>query len=132
MPWSRFGVEGTLELNPTQDLGGTDFRMTHLSANGIFEILPFHRVNPYLTAGVTRLHINELGAGEENWNGWEAGGGLLVALATAEGRRVDLRLDLRRVVTERKSAGPNEDNFPTNWIITAGLHFAFGRQWSRR
>ncbi|HKI84166.1 MAG TPA: outer membrane beta-barrel protein, partial [Candidatus Krumholzibacteria bacterium] len=126
MPWSRVGVEGTVELHPTQRAGGNDFRVTHLSADAIVEILPFHRLNPYLTAGLTRLHVDDLGAGEENWNGWEIGGGLLVALANAEGRQVDLRLDLRRVVSERKSAGPNDDNFPTNWIATLGLRFALG------
>ncbi len=126
MPWSRVGVEGTIELHPTQRAGGNDFRVTHLSADAIVEILPFHRLNPYLTAGLTRLHVDDLGAGEENWNGWEIGGGLLVALANAEGRQVDLRLDLRRVVSERKNAGPNDDNFPTNWIATLGLRFALG------
>ncbi len=126
MPWSNFGLEGTVEIHPTNDFDGQALRMNHLSANLIYDFLPFNRFNPYLTAGLTREHVVRSTGGWESWNGWEAGLGLKIALLQAEGRRVDLRLDVRRTVVEWKNAGPGDDNFPTNWILTAGLELAVG------
>ncbi len=126
MPWSHFGVEGTFEVHPTNHFDGGAVRVNHLSANLLYDILPFNRFNPYVTGGLTRLHVIPSNGGWQDWDGWELGVGIKIALMSAEGRSVDLRLDVRRTVVQWQEAGPGDDNHPTNWIMTAGLHLAVG------
>lgn len=125
LPSKYFGIEGTLDFSPTHfestpDLGA---RVTHLGGNGILNLLPDRRFNPYLTGGWSMLHFNPESGQEEGFQGWEVGGGLKYRLVGTDGRQVDLRLDARHISANFESgSGWTKGNI----LVAAGVEVSLG------
>jgi OOP family OmpA-OmpF porin len=126
MPWAHLGVEGSLDLVPTRDQGGRFHRLAHLSAGALVSLRPYDRFDPYLGVGLSRLHVDRPGVGEEDWNGLEAAAGVRMRLVAAEGRRVDLRVDLRRLLLDRPDPPDGADASPSAWALSVGFAFRMG------
>lgn len=123
-----FGLEGTVDVNPTQSASTPDLtnRVTHLSAGAIVNLAPHSQVNPYIVGGWSQLHFDPSIGSEQTNNAWEAGAGFNILLAQAEGRRVDLRIDARNVFVKLDEPFPNANETQNNLFTSVGLQFSMG------
>jgi OOP family OmpA-OmpF porin len=128
MPW--LGVEGTYGFSDTEQTGtGLGTKLHHLGADLVLNLMPYQKINPYLTAGWAQLEAKGdwLPTGKTEMNGWEGGAGLKIRLGGDNINRRDLRLEVRDVMSGLVNGLPNNGDMTHNLIATAGFNFAFGR-----
>jgi hypothetical protein len=97
------GIEGTYGWSPTRRTWAepeADIDAHHVGVDLMLTLRPGAEVVPYVLGGWTQFFVSAqeddplgLGDGTRDFNGWEFGGGLKVAIAEGSGHRVDLRLE---------------------------------------
>jgi outer membrane protein OmpA-like peptidoglycan-associated protein len=117
------GIEGTYgKVLATRDLTpNRDFPLDHLAASLVLNVLPEHRVNPYLLGGWGQLRL-DYPDDHLDLNGWEYGGGVKIALARKRGARIDLRLEGRNVVVTNDPPLLQAGEKTNHLFITGGIH----------
>jgi len=127
-PW--LGIEGTYGYTKTErSVDATETTVHHVGMDLVLSLLPRATINPYFTGGWAQLNTNGdwFPSGEGKLIGWEAGAGLKIKLSGDNMNRRDLRLEVRNVMTDLIAGFPNNGDSTHNLIVTAGLHFGFGR-----
>ncbi len=122
-----FGFEGTFDLaNSLNQATNVDVKANHLGGDLIIHLAPYSKVNPYITGGWAQHELDPDDVSRSVFTGWEAGGGVKIRLANGDGKRLDLRLDVRDVFARFDS--PFDATQETRHVIfaTAGVQLALG------
>jgi len=106
---------------------GDELRLDHYGVDLVLNPFPGGVLEPYLAGGYAGTDWRLTGGGN-NFNGFEAGGGLRVRLARGDGWRWDLRLDARDVFSKLDSPLVDAsvvDDTHQQILLSAGLQLSF-------
>src|SRR5262249_6836635 len=125
-------TEGIYGYTSTDQSDGTgaNTKVHHFGGDLVLHLVRPHAVVPYLLGGWTMLRFDpeqypppgppETTSATKSYQGWEAGGGLKIAMND----RVHLRIDVRDVAAKREA--PLAEKYTHNIFGSLGLQFAIG------
>ncbi|MBW2494875.1 MAG: OmpA family protein [Deltaproteobacteria bacterium] len=138
MPSSHLALEGIYGYTSTKfrdfvpDVSG-DVAVRQLGADLRIHPLGQRRINPYLVAGWTQLRYRPDASGKSiDYDGWEAGLGLVVALLESANWRLALRADARDVMVKfDQEPAVDVDGFRHNLAFLGGIQIEVGDDWHK-